>query len=124
MICGYIIFWLVADEVHIQNIVVAEPYRRRGLGRLLLHFAIAQGMNQEFEQALLEVRESNVGAIALYHQYQFVIVGTRENYYRNGETALLMSLGPFESDDALEKYREFMSKQASRIGDQLQFRVE
>ena len=123
-IIGYIFPWYVAGEIQIQNIVVAESFRGHRLGKLLLHLAIENGLNSGCTQAILEVRESNKPAINLYHQYQFVVVGRRENYYRDGETALLMTAGPFNTESELANYREFISKQASQLKDQLQFHVE
>ena len=123
-IIGYIFPWFVADEIQIQNIVVAQAYRGQSLGSLLLNIALANGLEAGCIQAILEVRESNRPAINLYHQYQFGIVGRRESYYRDGETALLMTAGPFNTRSDLAEYREFISKQASRLKDQLQFQVE
>jgi ribosomal-protein-alanine N-acetyltransferase len=39
----------------------------------------------------LEVRESNLAAIALYQSLGFVQVGRRASYYADGEAALLFS---------------------------------
>ena len=123
-ICGYILPWLIADEIQIQNIVISLPYRGKGLGSLLLNVALDKGLDAGCIQAILEVRESNQPAISLYHQYQFGIVGRRKNYYRDGETALLMTAGPFDTRSKLAGYREFISKQAGRLKDQLQFQIE
>ena len=123
-IVGYVISWIIAGEVQIQNLVVGQNYRGQGLGKLLLHTAISNGLDEGCDRAILEVRESNISAIKLYHQYQFGIVGRREGYYRDGETALLMTAGPFNTTSDLVNYREFMSKQAGQLKDQIQFQVE
>lgn len=123
-IVGYIMSWVVANEIQIQNIVVAQSARGQRLGSLLLNVAIAAGLDEGCTQAILEVRESNQTAINLYHQYQFVMVGRRESYYRDGETALLMTAGPFNTRFELAEYRGFISKKASQLKDQLQFHVE
>lgn len=121
---GYLIAWLIAGEIQIQNIVVVSPYRGRGLGRLLLNTALDHGLQAGCTQAILEVRESNQPAINLYHQYQFGIVGRRESYYRDGENALLMTAGPFDTAADLDGYRAFINKQTDYLTNQLQFHIQ
>ena len=91
LICGYLVFWIVADEVHIQNIAVNENLRRRGIADKLLtemHF-IAKTKNAF--TATLEVRRSNESAIKLYEKFGFVVKGCRERYYSDTkEDALIM----------------------------------
>lgn len=122
-VVGYVIPWIIAGEIQIQNIVVAETHRGLGLGGLLLNIALDVGLKAGCDQAILEVRESNKLAIGLYHQYQFVIVGRREAYYRDGENALLMTAGPFTTENEREDYRQFISKQATKLQDRIQFQV-
>lgn len=133
-IIGYVIPWAIAGEIQIQNIVVDQAYRGKGLGSLLLNVALRLGLESGCDQAILEVRESNVAAIRLYRQYQFEIVGKRENYYRDGEAALLMTAGPFSdvamnedgdnNKSQLTEYREFISKQTTHLQNQLQFDID
>lgn len=40
---------------------------------------------------MLEVRESNMGAIGLYQRHGFVEVGRRKKFYLDGEGAVLMN---------------------------------
>ncbi|MFT5194948.1 MAG: ribosomal-protein-alanine N-acetyltransferase [Cellvibrionaceae bacterium] len=120
---GYVIPWIVAGEIQIQNIVIAQAHRGQRLGKLLLNVALTAGLNAGCDQAILEVRKSNQAAISLYQQYQFEIVGRRENYYHDGETALLMTAGPFAIKADLVKYREFVSKKTTELQDKLQFQV-
>ncbi|MEM9774874.1 MAG: ribosomal protein S18-alanine N-acetyltransferase [Chloroflexota bacterium] len=107
-VIGYIIPWLIADEVQIQNIAVASNHRGKKLGELLLNIALQQGLDRGAISAILEVRESNKPAISLYTKYQFKTVGRRENYYRDGENALLMTAGPFENEKSLSTYNSFI----------------
>lgn len=90
-IIGYVIVWCIVDELHIANLAVDLPYRRMGIGRGLLQFALDLGRQKGMKRALLEVRRSNVGAIALYRKFGFQQVGIRRHYYRpEGEDAILM----------------------------------
>ncbi|MEM8861879.1 MAG: ribosomal protein S18-alanine N-acetyltransferase [Chloroflexota bacterium] len=118
---GYVILWLIADEIQIQNIVVAASHRGKRLGKLLLNIALNQGLEGGATSAILEVRESNEPAIGLYRKYQFEVVGRREKYYRNGENALLMTAGPFETPDTLAAYKAFIINQQQALKKSLQF---
>ncbi len=93
LLAGFLIFWLVHDEVHILNVATAPPFRRRGVARLLLEHALARGRQHRCSLATLEVRRSNRAALALYEAYKFRAVGVRPNYYVDeGEDAIVMVL--------------------------------
>ena len=88
---GFIVFWLVHDEVHILNIATALEARRRGLGRALMHEAHEAGRQRGATLATLEVRRSNAPAIELYRTLGYRQVGVRPNYYaEEGEDAIVM----------------------------------
>jgi [ribosomal protein S18]-alanine N-acetyltransferase len=92
-IAGYVLFWLLPDEIDIHNIAVHREYRRRGLGRLLLNQVVARAKRRQSLRVTLEVRISNIGARKLYEASGFVISGIRRGYYSdNGEDALAMEL--------------------------------
>ena len=78
---GYAVLMMVLDEVHILNISVVLAHQGRGLGRRLLdHLAVvakAAGARQMF----LEVRPSNMPALALYQRAGFETIGRRKGYY-------------------------------------------
>jgi len=92
-IAGYLIAYLVADEVHIANIGAATDRQRRGIGQWMMRNLLDQAEKDGFTLAHLEVRRSNRAAIALYEKLGFRIVGVRKNYYQQEkEDALLMTL--------------------------------
>ena len=89
---GYVGCQTVLDEGYITNVAVSPDHRRRGIASLLLqalaHRAVAQGL----AFVTLEVRVSNIPAIALYEKAGYVSVGQRKNFYRApSEDALLMT---------------------------------
>jgi [ribosomal protein S18]-alanine N-acetyltransferase len=87
---GYIIYWVVADEMHLLNLAVHPTHRRRGISRQLLDAAMTQARAQGAGVAWLEVRPSNRAALALYQSFGFDEVGVRPGYYTdNGEDALI-----------------------------------
>jgi [ribosomal protein S18]-alanine N-acetyltransferase len=92
-IVGYVLFWILAEEVDIHNIAVHPDFRRQGIGRLLLEQVAAAARRQERLRVTLDVRSSNAAAQSLYLSLGFVARGLRKGYYSdNGEDALVMAL--------------------------------
>ena len=92
-ILGYIIFWLVHDEVHVLNVGTAPEARRRGVARALMDEAVAVGREKGARLSTLEVRRSNAPAIALYRSLGYREVGVRPRYYaEENEDAIVMTL--------------------------------
>jgi ribosomal-protein-alanine N-acetyltransferase len=94
-IFGFCIYQQVLDEATLMNVAVHPDRQGRGQGRLLMDSLLRQQLPlQGVSRCLLEVRRSNLGAIALYRHFGFVDDGVRSTYYTtiNGsEDALLMS---------------------------------
>lgn len=96
LIMGYFVAMQAVDEVHLLNITVAPPFRRQGWAQLMLSalFTWARGLN--VTSVWLEVRESNLGALALYERLGFERVGLRRRYYplkaNQREDAVVMQL--------------------------------
>lgn len=92
LVAGYCAFWLVADELHINNVAVRPEFRRRGFGRRLVEFALGAGERQGAGRVLLEVRRSNEGARRLYADMGFAELAVRPAYYSNPiEDALVLA---------------------------------
>lgn len=92
-VVAFIVVWLVLDEAHIATLAVAPNYHRQGIAQILLASVLMECVGQGAKQALLEVRESNQAAQALYGKFGFETVGLRRGYYQDThEDALLMTL--------------------------------
>lgn len=92
-VVGFLGFWFIVDEAHISTFAIDPAFRRKGLGRRLLKFALARAASLGAELASLEVRLSNRSAVKLYEEFGFTITGRRKGYYQdNGEDALFMVL--------------------------------
>jgi len=94
-IIGYALMMMVLDEAHLLNLSISKPYQKQGLGRLLLEhmISIAQALNAA--NMFLEVRASNISAIALYENIGFNEMAVRRGYYpaqHGREDAILMGL--------------------------------
>jgi ribosomal-protein-alanine N-acetyltransferase len=90
-VVGYIVFWIVHDEVHVLNVATAVAARRRGVGRALMEAAEEEGRRRGARISTLEVRRSNAPAIALYAAIGYRQIGVRPNYYaEEREDAIVM----------------------------------
>ncbi|WP_337013211.1 ribosomal protein S18-alanine N-acetyltransferase [Pantoea sp. AS142] len=92
---AFAITQVVLDEASLFNIAVDPAFQRRGLGRQLLQHLIDELIKRNVLTLWLEVRASNLPAIALYEQLEFNQVSRRPNYYPTAsgrEDAILMAL--------------------------------
>ncbi|NDJ59027.1 ribosomal protein S18-alanine N-acetyltransferase [Enterobacteriaceae bacterium 4M9] len=92
---AFAITQVVLDEATLFNIAVSPAFQRRGLGRALLEHLISELEQKQILTLWLEVRASNVAAIALYESLGFNEATIRRNYYptANGrEDAIIMAL--------------------------------
>jgi ribosomal-protein-alanine N-acetyltransferase len=90
-VAGFCAFWLVFDEIHINNVAMRPKFRGRGIGTALLLHVLTEARNLGARRATLEVRASNDGARRLYDRLGFYVAGTRRNYYSNPvEDALVL----------------------------------
>ena len=71
-----------AGESTLENMVVATPWQRQGIGRRLLATGLLWCRAHGSATVFLEVRKSNRAAIALYEWARFSVVGNRPGYYR------------------------------------------
>lgn len=91
-VAAFCAFWLVADQVHINNLAVLPEIRGRGLGTQLVKAVIAEAADLGAAVLTLEVRASNTPALQLYRSAGFTQEGLRKNYYTNPvEDALILS---------------------------------
>ena len=98
-IVGFLGTWYAADQAHIVSVGVADGYRRRGIGELLLIGAVEHAISRETETITLEVRKSNAAARALYEKYGFIEQGIRKAYYSdNREDAVIMTTGSIQME--------------------------
>ena len=90
-VAAFCAFWLVFDEIHINNVAVLPALRGHGIGTTLMQHILAEGERLGAKRATLEVRASNDGALRLYQRLGFYVAATRRNYYSNPvEDALIL----------------------------------
>jgi ribosomal-protein-alanine N-acetyltransferase len=99
-IIGYLCYWVVFEELRLLNLAVRPLWRRQGVARRFVQYALHNARIQGVECALLEVRASNKAAQSLYGCLGFRKYGIRDGYYMNpDEDAILMRLEPLELDN-------------------------
>ncbi len=99
-IAGYLVFWLVAGEMHILDLATAPGSRQQGIARRLVLAGLRHGYSKEARRAFLEVRASNDSAHKLYSSLGFTATFIRRDYYDDPiEDAVVMTLeeGAFAS---------------------------
>lgn len=90
-VVGYCACWVIFDELHINSVAIDPDERRRGLARQLLHFVEADAVAAGATKATLEVRRSNVPALALYENLGYALEAVRKDYYEQPrEDALVL----------------------------------
>jgi ribosomal-protein-alanine acetyltransferase len=98
-IVAYGVMMLGPGEAQLLNLSVVPDARRGGLGTELLAQFLADARRLGAEQVFLEVRVSNMPAIALYERAGFAAIARRSSYYPVGsaggprEDALVMRRG-------------------------------
>jgi len=96
---GYFVLMAAVDEAHLLNVSVATAWQRRGHGLFLLRHAATLAADHKASSLILEVRPSNVRALAVYRRFGFRDHGLRRRYYpvsaddqQSREDALVMRL--------------------------------
>ena len=102
-IVGYAGGWLVAGELQIANVAVAERCRGQRVGERLLRRVAYDAQMLGATACVLEVEDGNASAVALYKRLGFATVGKRPGYYGAGHDALLMETPlPFATAESTE----------------------
>ncbi len=80
-ILGFLVFWIVVDELHVLNVAVHDLARRRGLASSMIQALKDEARRTQKTLISLEVRESNIGAQKLYAGLGFQTLARRKAYY-------------------------------------------
>ncbi len=89
-IIGYGCISVACESCDLENVLVAEEYRRGGVGRRIVKELVSEAKRRGAENIFLEVRVSNAAAMSLYLSCGFAGVYARSRYYGDGEDCLVM----------------------------------
>ncbi len=88
---GYLVLSRYVDAWHVMNVAVEPAHRRRGVASALLGSSSRRAIRDAQRGYTLEVRVSNVAAIALYERFGFAPAACDRGYYTdNREDAIIM----------------------------------
>ena len=90
VVVGYACALVLFEDGDIANVAVAPEYRKQGFGKRIFQALVERSFARGAERLFLEVRESNLPAIALYTGFGFRQIAVRKGYYSDGENALVM----------------------------------
>ena len=88
-IIGVCVFQVVLDEAQIHYFAVNRKFQRRGFGSYFMKNVIERCKKLKINRLFLEVSKSNIEAEKFYNTFNFITVGIRKNYYKNGSDAIL-----------------------------------
>lgn len=89
-ICGFILGQICLDEYELHKIAVNPEFQGQGYGKLLLQKQMDELAGFGVVRCFLEVRESNLSALALYASMKWQQIALRKSYYADGENALIL----------------------------------
>ena len=81
---GYAGLFHSGETADVQTLAVVPDRQRQGVGTALLDGLVAEARRRGASELLLDVREDNVAAQALYAHYGFEQLSRRRGYYANG----------------------------------------
>lgn len=113
-ILGYIGLRFHPGTAHIATFAIHPDWRGRGLGKYLLLVALEKAIAAGARTLTLEVRVSNRVAQKLYTDVGFQRIGLYRSYYRDGEDAWTMALGPLREED-IARLREMRRAVEARL---------
>ena len=88
-IIGIYVLHTIIDEAQINYFSIKKRFRRKGYGSYLMNYLIKQCEKLNIKKLLLEVSETNSIAEVFYSKFNFLTVGRRKNYYKDGTDAVL-----------------------------------
>lgn len=96
-VMGYGGMVIAPDEGQITNVAVHPSRRRMGIGRAVTEELAKEARRRRLSSLSLEVRASNLPAVALYESLGFAVAGRRRNFYRHPSEDALVMLCPLNS---------------------------
>ncbi len=90
VVVGYAVYMESGDDAELIQVAVDSMYRHRGVGYMLSKALVDDIKKSGRKYAFLEVRKSNIVAMALYNKLGFDPISVRKKYYDGIEDAIIM----------------------------------
>ncbi|GAA5098507.1 ribosomal protein S18-alanine N-acetyltransferase [Bartonella acomydis] len=85
-ILGFCLCRLILDEAEIITIAVHPHFHRQGIGTLLINSTLHHLHHKRALKLFLEVEETNLSALKLYHRFEFQKIAKRLAYYQSNNS--------------------------------------
>ena len=95
---GYAVGFFARADFHLASLAVRGDRRGKGIGRALLIRVVEGAQGRGARVISLEVRASNIRALALYERAGFRHVAIRQDYYTHPEEDALVMIKPLKDD--------------------------
>jgi ribosomal-protein-alanine N-acetyltransferase len=94
-VAGFAMLRLAADEAELVTIAVDPRWRKKGIGRAMMHALLSDLQTTAARRLFLEVAADNPAARRLYAGLGFSKIGERDGYYARADgrpaTAIVMA---------------------------------
>jgi len=91
-VVGYVQAVVYEDEAVIGDIVVANEYQRKGIGKQLMNAMLGAIKNRKVRIILAEIHYKCASSIPFYYKYNFRITGFVQDYFGAGHDVILLRL--------------------------------
>ena len=88
-IVAFLNYSLIYDRIEINQIMVLEKFRHKGIASSLLEYLFSLAKELKIKNITQEVKKDNKKAIGLYHKFGFTEKAIRMGYY-SGIDGILM----------------------------------
>ena len=89
LVIAICVYHVILDEAQINFFAVNDNFRKKGFGSYFMTYLIKECEKLKINKLFLEVSQTNVLAQNFYSSFDFLTVGVRRNYYKDGSNALL-----------------------------------
>ena len=89
LLVGICVLQVVLDEAQINYFAIKNKFRNKGFGSHLMNYLIKVCEKININKLQLEVSQNNIIAERFYSRFDFLTVGIRKKYYKDGTDALL-----------------------------------
>jgi len=90
-ILGFAVLYWNEEGFHIGSLIVKEEFRKKGIGKMLIEFAVKEALKQGFNKIYADVSVSS-DVLEFYMNNGFKIEETIKHYYGISKHAFRLSL--------------------------------
>lgn len=89
-IIGYIGYRINDNYAELLNFLIDPDYQQKGYGIKIFNNILKDLRNKNITSLILEVRSKNEKAISFYQKYNYKLINTYKNYYKDDDALVLL----------------------------------